>query len=298
MDGFNKDDNIIIVGATNRLDLLDEALLRPGRFDRHIRINSPNYNSRYEILKVHTNNKPLHKEVDLKLLARKTHGFNGAHLANIANEAAIFAVRDNSSEITSYHFDKALERVIAGIEQKNSVLIAKEKKIVSYHEAGHAIVSNIVNICPIQKISIVPRGEALGYVLQLPDEDRYIYTKEELIGKIKILLAGKAAEEIIFNHLSTGAKDDLKKVTDIADQMVCEYGMSKLGFMTIEGNSKSFMSQQVQKEANAIVSDCYKETLKLLKENINDLHIVANYLHDKETMTLEELQSLIQKEPC
>ena len=298
MDGFNKDDNIIIVVATNRLDLLDEALLRPGRFDRHIRINSPNYNSRYEILKVHTNNKPLHKEVDLKLLARKTHGFNGAHLANIANEAAIFAVRDNSSEITSYHFDKALERVIAGIEQKNSVLIAKEKKIVSYHEAGHAIVSNIINICPIQKISIVPRGEALGYVLQLPDEDRYIYTKEELIGKIKILLAGKAAEEIIFNHLSTGAKDDLKKVTDIADQMVCEYGMSKLGFMTIEGNSKSFMSQQVQKEANAIVSDCYKETLKLMKENINDLHIVANYLHDKETMTLEELQSLIQKEPC
>ena len=298
MDGFNKDDNIIIVGATNRLDLLDEALLRPGRFDRHIRINSPNYNSRYEILKVHTKNKPLHKEVDLKLLARKTHGFNGAHLANIANEAAIYAVRDNSSEITNYHFDKAIERVIAGIEQKNSVLIEKEKKIVSYHEAGHALVSNIVNICPIQKISIVPRGEALGYVLQLPDEDRYIYTKEELIGKIKILLAGKAAEEIIFNHLSTGAKDDLKKVTDIADQMVCEYGMSKLGFMTIEGNSKSFMSQQVQKEANQIVEHCYKETLKLLKENINDLNIVANHLYDKETMTLEELQSLIQKEPC
>ncbi|MCC3863809.1 ATP-dependent zinc metalloprotease FtsH [Terrisporobacter petrolearius] len=298
MDGFNKDDNIIIVGATNRLDLLDEALLRPGRFDRHIRINSPNYNSRYEILKVHTNNKPLHKDVDLKLLARKTHGFNGAHLANIANEAAIFAVRDNSSQISNYHFDKAIERVIAGIEQKNSVLIEKEKKIVSYHEAGHALVSNIVNICPIQKISIVPRGEALGYVLQLPDEDRYIYTKEELIGKIKILLAGKAAEEIIFNHLSTGAKDDLKKVTDIADQMVCEYGMSKLGFMTIEGNSKSFMSQQIQKEANQIVEQCYKETLKLLKENINDLHIVANHLYDKETMTLEELQSLIQKEPC
>ena len=298
MDGFNKDDNIIIIGATNRLDLLDEALLRPGRFDRHIRINSPNYNSRYEILKVHTNNKPLHKDVDLKLLARKTHGFNGAHLANIANEAAIFAVRDNNKEITSYHFDKAIERVIAGIEQKNSVLIEKEKRIVSYHEAGHAIVSNIVNICPIQKISIVPRGEALGYVLQLPDEDRYIYTKDELIGKLKILLAGKAAEEIIFNHLSTGAKDDLKKVTDIADQMVCEYGMSNLGFMTLEGNSKSFMSEKIQKEANAIVEDCYKETLKLINENINDLHIVANYLYDKETMTLEELQSLIQKEPC
>lgn len=298
MDGFNKDDNIIIIGATNRLDLLDEALLRPGRFDRHIRINSPNYHSRYEILKVHTNNKPLHKEVDLKMLARKTHGFNGAHLANIANEAAIFAVRDNSKEITTYHFDKALERVIAGIEQKNSVLIEKEKKIVSFHEAGHALVSNIINICPIQKISIVPRGEALGYVLQLPDEDRYIYTKEELIGKIKILLAGKAAEEIIFNHMSTGAKDDLKKVTDIADQMVCEYGMSKLGFMTIDGNSKTFMSDKVQKEANSIVENCYKETLKLIKDNLNDLNIVANYLYDKETMTLEELQSLIQKEPC
>ena len=298
MDGFNKDDNIIIVGATNRLDLLDEALLRPGRFDRHIRINSPNYNSRHEILKVHTNNKPLHKDVDLKLLAKKTHGFNGAHLANIANEAAIFAVRDNSDEITPLHFDKAIERVIAGIEQKNSVLIEKEKKIVSYHEAGHAIVSNIVNIYPIQKISIVPRGEALGYVLQLPDEDRYIYTKEELIGKIKILLAGKAAEEVIFNHLSTGARDDLKKVTEIADQMVCEYGMSKLGFMTIEGNSKSFLSEQVQREANKIVEDCYKETIDLIKSNINDLHIVANYLHDKETMTLEELKSLIQKEPC
>lgn len=298
MDGFSKDDNVIIVGATNRLDLLDEALLRPGRFDRHIHINSPNYNSRYEILKVHTKNKPLHKEVDLKLFARKTHGFNGAHLANIANEAAIFAVRDNCTEITSYHFDKALERVIAGIEQKNSVLIEKEKKIVSYHEAGHALVSNIVNICPIQKISIVPRGEALGYVLQLPDEDRYIYTKEELIGKIKILLAGKAAEEIIFNHMSTGAKDDLKKVTNITEQMVCEYGMSKLGFMTIDDNSKSFMSQQVQKEENQIVEQCYKETLKILKENINDLHIVANYLHDNETMTLQELQTLIQKEPC
>lgn len=298
MDGFNKDDNIIIIGATNRLDLLDEALLRPGRFDRHIRINSPNYNSRYEILKVHTKNKPLHKDVDLKLLARKTHGFNGAHLANIANEAAIFAVRDNSDEITTYHFDKALERVIAGIEQKNSVLIEKEKKIVSFHEAGHAIVSNIVNICPIQKISIVPRGEALGYVLQLPDEDRYIYTKEELLGKLKILLAGKAAEEIIFNHMSTGAKDDLKKVTDIADNMVCEYGMSNLGFMTIEGNSKSFMSDKVQKEANSIIEECYKETLKLINENINDLHIVANYLYDKEVMTLEELKSLIEKEPC
>ena len=154
MDGFNKDSNIIIIGATNRLDLLDDALLRPGRFDRHIHISSPNVKTRYEILKVHTNNKPLDKTVDLDLLAKKTHGFNGTHLV-----------------ITSEHFDRALERVIAGVESKSSALIEKEKKIVSYHEAGHALVSNILNLCKIQKISIVPRGEALGYVLQLPDED-------------------------------------------------------------------------------------------------------------------------------
>ena len=296
MDGFNKDSNVIIVGATNRLDLLDEALLRPGRFDRHIHIGSPNFHTRHEILKVHTNNKPLYPSVDLELLAKKTHGFNGAHLSNIANEAAIFAVRDNSPIITAVHFDKALERVIAGLESKNSTLIEKEKEIVSYHEAGHALVSNILGICPIQKISIVPRGEALGYVLQLPDEDRYIYTKEELIGKIKILLAGKASEEIIFNHKSTGAKDDLKKVTDIANQMVCEYGMSELGFMTIDGNVKTFLSEQVQKEANNIVQNCYKDTLDLLRNNLNDLHIVSKHLFENETMTHEELKSLIRKE--
>ena len=296
MDGFNKDSNVIIVGATNRLDLLDEALLRPGRFDRHIHIGSPNFHTRHEILKVHTNNKPLDPSVDLELLAKKTHGFNGAHLSNIANEAAIFAVRDNSPIITAVHFDKALERVIAGLESKNSTLIEKEKEIVSYHEAGHALVSNILGICPIQKISIVPRGEALGYVLQLPDEDRYIYTKEELIGKIKILLAGKASEEIIFNHQSTGAKDDLKKVTDIANQMVCEYGMSRLGFMTIDGNVKTFLSEQVQKEANDIIQNCYKDTLDLLRNNLNDLHIVSKHLFEKETMTHEELKSLIKKE--
>ena len=246
----------------------------------------------------HTNNKPIAPSVNLETLAKKTHGFNGAHLANIANEAAIFAVRDNSDVITEVHFDKALERVIAGLESKNSTLIEKEKKIVSYHEAGHALVSDLVGICPIQKISIVPRGQALGYVLQLPDEDRYIYTKEELLGKMKILLAGKASEEIIFNHKSTGAKDDLKKVTEIANQMVCEYGMSNLGFMTLDGNNKTFLSEKIQDEANRIVQDCYNETLDILRNNINDLHIVSNHLFENETMTHEELKSLIRKEMC
>ncbi|MDM0193799.1 ATP-dependent metallopeptidase FtsH/Yme1/Tma family protein [Clostridioides difficile] len=296
MDGFNKDSNVLIIGATNRLDLLDEALLRPGRFDRHIHIGAPNYHTRFEILKVHTDDKPIDKSVNLELLAKKTHGFNGAHLSNIANEAAIFAVRDDSECITSEHFDKALERVIAGLESKNSALVEKEKKIVAYHEAGHALVSDIVGICPIQKISIIPRGQALGYVLQLPDEDRYIYTKDELIGKIKILLAGKASEELIFNHKSTGAKDDLKKVTEIANQMVCEYGMSNLGFMTIDGNDKTFLCDKVQKEANRIVEICYKETLEMLKDNLEDLHSVSKFLFEKETMTHEELKDLIGKE--
>lgn len=296
MDGFNKDDNIIIVGSTNRLDLLDDALLRPGRFDRHIHIGDPNYHTRLEILKVHTKNKPIDSSVDLNLLAKKTHGFNGSHLANIANEAAIFAVRENSEIITNLHFDKAIERVIAGLESKNSKLVEKEKRIVSYHEAGHALVSNSLGINPIQKISIVPRGQALGYVLQLPDEDRYIYTKNELLGKIKILLAGKAAEEIIFGHKSTGAKDDLKKVTDIATQMVCEYGMSSLGSMTIDNNQKNFLSKKIQQETTNIIDSCYEETLNLLNSNLNDLHLVSQHLFEKETMTHEELKDIIRKE--
>ncbi|MBS5786756.1 MAG: AAA family ATPase [Clostridioides difficile] len=296
MDGFNKDSNVLVIGATNRLDLLDEALIRPGRFDRHIHMGAPNYHTRFEILKVHTENKPIDKSVDLEVLAKKTHGFNGAHLSNIANEAAIFAVRENSEHITSIHFDKALERVIAGLESKNSTLIEREKKIVSFHEAGHALVSDIIGITPIQKVSIIPRGQALGYVLQLPDEDRYIYTKEELIGKIKILLAGKASEEIIFKHKSTGAKDDLKKVTEIANQMVCEYGMSDLGFMTIDGNDKTFMSEKIQFESNKIVEECYNETIELLTNNSNDLDILANHLFENETMTHEELKALIRKE--
>ncbi|MFI3210007.1 MAG: ATP-dependent zinc metalloprotease FtsH [Peptostreptococcaceae bacterium] len=298
MDGFTKDSNVIVIGATNRLDLLDEALLRPGRFDRHIHIGSPNYHTRFEILKVHTKDKPLDEKVNIELLAKKTHGFNGAHLANIANEAAIFAVRENSSVISEYHFDKALERVIAGLESKSSKLIEKEKNIVSYHEAGHALVSDLIGTCPIQKVSIIPRGQALGYVLQLPDEDRYIYTKEELFNKIKVLLAGKAAEEIIFNQQSTGARDDLKKVTEIANQMVCEYGMSDLGFMTLDNSSKNFLSEKIRFEANNIVKECYKETIQLLNANINDLHIISKYLFDKEILTHEELKSLIRKEIC
>ena len=295
MDGFNKDTNVIIIGATNRLDLLDEALLRPGRFDRHVYIGNPNCFTRHEILKVHTADKPLADVVNLDELAKKTHGLSGAHLANIANEAAIIAVRENSNLINQEHFNKAIERIIAGLESKNSKLIEKEKKIVSYHEAGHALISNVLGMHPVQKVSIVPRGQALGYVLQLPDEDRYIYTKDELLNKMKILLAGKCAEEIIFDHYSTGAKDDLKKVTDIANQMICEYGMSSLGNMTIEGTLKTFLMNKIQTEANHIIGDCYNETISIINEHIDNLHLISNHLFEKETLSNEELNDIMKR---
>ncbi|KXZ39319.1 cell division protease FtsH [Alkalithermobacter thermoalcaliphilus JW-YL-7 = DSM 7308] len=295
MDGFNKDSNVIIIGATNRLDLLDEALTRPGRFDRHIYIGNPNYSTRYEILKVHTKDKPLSSEVDLEEIARKTHGLSGAHLANIANESAIIAVREGCSQINKVHFDKAIERIVAGLESKNSKLIEKEKRIVSYHEAGHALVSNTLNTDPIQKISIIPRGQALGYVLQLPDEDRYIYTKEDLMNKIKVLFGGKAAEDLIFNHTSTGAKDDLNKITQIATQMVCEYGMSSLGNMTIDSNFKAFMIDKIQKEINSIMNQCYDEVVQILKDQIEELHMVSNYLYEHETLTNDDLCKILKR---
>ncbi|WP_079411700.1 ATP-dependent metallopeptidase FtsH/Yme1/Tma family protein [Alkalithermobacter paradoxus] len=295
MDGFNKDNNVIMIGATNRLDLLDEALTRPGRFDRHIYIGNPNYFTRHEILKVHTKDKPLCDEVNLEEIAKKTHGLSGAHLANIANESAIIAVREGVSQIKKHHFDKAIERIVAGLESKNSKLIEKEKKIVSYHEAGHALISNALNTNPIQKISIIPRGQALGYVLQLPDEDRYIYTKEDLINKMKVLFGGKAAENLIFNHTSTGAKDDLNKITQIATQMVCEYGMSSLGNMTIDSNFKGFMIDKIQAEINSIMNQCYEETVELLKSQMEELHIVSNYLYENESLTHDEFKSIIKR---
>ncbi|MDR0880094.1 MAG: AAA family ATPase [Clostridioides sp.] len=296
MDGFNKDSNVLVIGATNRLDLLDEALVRPGRFDRHIQMGAPNFHSRCEILKVHTKDKPLARDVDLEMLAKKTHGFSGAYISNIANEAAIIAVRESMNTITSDHFDKALERVVAGLESKNSKLIEREKRIVAYHESGHALVSDLVGLDPIQKVSIIPRGQALGYVMQLPDEDRYIYTKEELLNKMMILLAGKAAEQLIFNHQSTGASDDLKKVSEIATNMVCNYGMSDLGFMTITEREQHFMSGTIKAEANKIVEGCFVDTLDILKENENDLEVLAAHLFKNETMSHDELKNLIKKQ--
>lgn len=234
LDGFNTNETVIVIGATNRIDLLDEALLRPGRFDRHIYVGNPNIKAREKILQVHTNNKPLDKALSIRDIAKKTTGLSGAQLANIANEAAIIAVRKNKNIITIIEFDAAIERVLAGLEVKNPSILIKEKNVVAFHEAGHALVSKVLNVDSIQKISIIPRGQALGYVMKFPDEERFLFTEKELYSRIIGLLAGRAAEEFKFKEITTGAKDDLNKATDIAREMVCSYGMSGLGTLALD----------------------------------------------------------------
>ncbi len=295
LDGFNSDDTVIVIGATNRLDLLDEALLRPGRFDRHIYVGNPNMKAREQILEVHTKNKPLDKDVDIKELAKKTHGLSGADLANIANEAAIIAVRNNAAKITKSHFDAALERVIAGLEVKNPTVLEKEKKTVSIHEAGHAIVAKILNTDKVQKISIIPRGHALGYVLKFPEEDRYLHTEQELMNKITILLAGRAAEDLMLKEVTTGAKDDLDKATKIAKEMVCEYGMSDLGLMVVNDNYLKFNYDKLRVEINKILDKAYDRAKRILQENKELLIKISDVLMEKESIEEDELEEIFQE---
>ncbi len=294
MDGFNTDETVIIIGATNRLDLLDEALLRPGRFDRHIFVGNPNMKAREQILKVHTKNKPLDKSIDIEDIAKKTHGLSGADLANIANEAAIIAVRNNNNKIHLEHFDAAIERVLAGLEVKNPTVLLKEKKTVAIHEAGHAIVSKILKTDMVQKISIIPRGQALGYVLKFPDEDRYLLTKQELMNKISGLLAGRAAEQLIFDEVTTGAKDDLDKATHIAKEMVCSYGMSSLGPMALDEHHIRHSYDMIRKEIKDILDRGYREATKILKENKDILNHIADTLLEKETINSDELDDIFK----
>ncbi len=294
MDGFNTDETVIVIGATNRLDLLDEALLRPGRFDRHIYIGNPNMKAREKILEVHTKNKPLDNSVDILDIARKTHGLSGADLANIANEAAIIAVRNKKNKINLDNFNAAVERVLAGLEIKNSTVLLKEKKTVSIHEAGHALVSKILKIDMIQKISIVPRGKALGYVLKFPEEDRYLLTKQELMNKIAALLAGRAAEELIFNEVTTGAKDDLNKATNLAREMVCSYGMSPLGYMAVDENHIKHNYEVLRVEIKNILDKAYNNATKLLKENKAILNHISETLMEEETIDSEKLDQIFK----
>ncbi|MCD6231621.1 ATP-dependent zinc metalloprotease FtsH, partial [Candidatus Aerophobetes bacterium] len=313
LDGFNPREGVIIMGATNRPDVLDVALLRPGRFDRRITINVPDIKEREEILALHMRGKPIAKNVDIKILARRTPGFVGADLENLVNEASLLAAREGKDKIGMKELEESIDRVIAGPEKKSRVMREREKKIISYHESGHTLVGNLLPFAdPIYKVSIIPRGSAaLGYTLQLPLEDKYLATKSELLDKLTTLLAGRASEELIFNEVSTGAQDDLKKATYLARKMVCDYGMSeKLGPVALGSNSEVFLGRDLLKEKNYseelafnvdeeihnIVESCYQKALDILKKHKDKLIRLAKRLEEKEILNKEEIEEAIGKE--
>ncbi|MGQ9805670.1 MAG: ATP-dependent zinc metalloprotease FtsH [Chlorobiales bacterium] len=313
MDGFATDKGVIMMAATNRPDVLDPALLRPGRFDRQIVIDKPDLKGRIDVLKVHTKNMPLSKDVDIKVIASQTPGFAGAELANVCNEAALLASRRNKESIEMIDFQDAIERVIAGLEKKNKVINPKEKKVVAYHECGHAIVSWLMEgNDPPQKVTIVPRGvSALGYTLNMPLEDRYLMTKEELFARICGLLGGRVAEEIVFQSISTGAQNDLERVTDIAYSMVAIYGMSeKLGYLSYADSSNMYLqglgvekrysedtAQLIDEEVKRIVNEAHNATRDLLIANREKLEKMATDLLKREVLNYKDIEDILGKRP-
>ncbi|SHK07283.1 cell division protease FtsH [Anaerobranca californiensis DSM 14826] len=310
MDGFGTNEGIIVMAATNRPDILDNALLRPGRFDRQITVDSPDVKGREEILRIHSRNKPLSKDVNLEILAKRTPGFTGADLENLINEAALLAARKNMKIISMEDLENAIDRVIAGPEKKKKVRSEAENKLVAYHEAGHAIVGHFLEHAdPIHKVTIVPRGRAGGYTLALPKEDRYFMSKSEILDKLSMLLAGRVAEQIALNEISTGAQNDLERVTQLAHKMIMEFGMSeKLGPLTFgqkqdhvflgrdiarERNYSEEVASAIDKETKAIVERCYKVAEDILKKHRDKLDLVAKTLLEKETINREEFLKLM-----
>jgi cell division protease FtsH len=297
LDGFQTREQVVVMGASNRLQDLDPALLRPGRFDRQVLIDAPDLAGREEILGVHTRGKPLAADVDLKLIARQTAGLTGAELENIANEAAIFAGREKQQFVHHEHFDAAMERVVAGL-QKRKVVTEKEKRILAYHEGGHALMSHLVgDLIPVQKVTIVSRGQALGYTLNLPSEERYLHTTEEFQDLLKVYLAGRAAEQIVFGRVTNGAANDLEKVTELARAMVFEYGMSTLvtsRTMRADNYALSEETKRVRDQEQARLTDeAYEDAQRLLSKHRPALDRVANALLEKETLDREELDALL-----
>ncbi|HEX7255695.1 MAG TPA: ATP-dependent zinc metalloprotease FtsH [Gaiellaceae bacterium] len=297
LDGFNESEGgqVIVMGASNRLGDLDPALLRPGRFDRQILVSSPDLAGRQEILGVHTRGKPLSPDVDLHLVARQTAGLTGADLANVTNEAAIFAAREDRNDISQANFEAAMERVVAGLQQRR-VVTEKERRILAYHEAGHAVMAYLMGD-PVQKATIVARGDALGYTFHLPDEDRYLHTREELIDWMKIGLAGRAAEQVVFGRVTNGAANDLEKVTSLARAMVFEYGMSEgvvSRTMRADNYALSEETKRLRDSEQARLTDgAYEEAIRLLEKHRSALDRVAGALLEKETLNREELGTLL-----
>src|SRR5437773_1359180 len=297
LDGFGTSARVVVLGASNRLQDLDPALLRPGRFDRQVLVGAPDLRGRESILRVHTRAKPLAADVDLDLIARQTAGLTGADLANIANEAAIFAGRREAQYVTHVDFEGAMERVVAGLQQRR-VVTEKEKRILAFHEAGHALMSHLMGeAMPVQKVTIVARGQALGYTLNLPAEDRYLHTKEELVDMMTIFLAGRAAEQIVFGRVTNGAANDLEKATGLARSMVFEYGMSEIVSSRTMRADNYALSEETKRLRDAeqarLTDEAFQEAIRLLEKHRSDLDRLAAALLEKETLNKDELDSLL-----
>lgn len=311
MDGFDPNSGVILIAATNRPDVLDPALLRPGRFDRRVVVDNPDARGREAILRVHLRGKPLADDVNVESLARRSPGFSGADLANLINEAALLAARRDQTKIYMTDFENSIDRVIAGPERKSRLISEKEKEMVAYHEVGHAIVAELLpNDDPVHKVSILPRGMALGYTMQLPTVDKYLTTKNELLDKIAGLLGGRVAEEMVFGEISTGASNDLERATEIVRAMVCEYGMSdQIGPLTVgkrhanpflgrdmmeDRNYSEEMAMAIDKEIRLTMEQAYDRAKSILGENREKMDMIVKVLLEKETLEREEFEALME----
>jgi cell division protease FtsH len=310
MDGFESNEGVILIAATNRPDVLDPALLRPGRFDRQVVVPRPDVKGREMILKVHAKKVPLSPDVDLAVIARGTPGFSGADLANVVNEAALLAAREDKTVVESIDFDNAKDKVLMGVERRSMVISDEEKKSTAYHEAGHTLVARMVpGTDPVHKVSIIPRGRALGVTMQLPIEDKHSYSREALLARITVLMGGRAAEDIIFHTFTTGAGNDIEQATEMARKMVCEWGMSdKMGplsfgkkdeqiflgrEMSTHKNYSEATAVEIDTEIRRIVDDSYARALTLLQDNIQNLHNLSECLIEKENLTGAEVDEII-----
>ena len=311
MDGFSANEGIIMIAATNRPDILDPALLRPGRFDRQIVVDRPDIKGRTEILKVHVKGKPMGQDVNLDVIAQRTPGFTGADLSNLVNEAALLTARKDKKAINMPEMEEAAERVIMGPERKSRVISDKEKRLTAYHEGGHTIVGMLLeHTDPVHKVTIIPRGRAGGYTLSLPKEDKYYATRSEMLDELKVLLGGRVAEALVLKEISSGASNDLQRATQLARQMICEYGMSdNIGPVTFghrqdqvflgrdiarDKDYSEEVAAEIDKEVRSFMEDAYAATEQLLSENIDKLHVIAQALIEKETLDEEEINQLVK----
>ena len=313
MDGFEPNSRVVLISATNRPDVLDPALLRPGRFDRRIQVDNPDLKGRTAILKIHMKGKPLADDVDLDVLGRRTPGFSGADLANLANEAALLAARRDKESVSMAELEDSAERVVAGPERRSRIISEHERKVLAQHEVGHAVLAELLpKADPVHKVSILQRGMALGYTLQLPTEDRYIMSRSELLDRITVYLGGRVSEELAFQEISTGAADDLKKATDMARRMVTDFGMSEtLGPVSLgrkseqpflgrdlmeDRNYSEQVASAIDKELSTIIEDCYERAKSLLTEHAEETRRVVAVVLERETLSGDEIRAIMRGE--